>query len=58
MRNWKNYLLLAGLLLLGACSEDSQQGYDEASAQQTLDNMKGVYDCLRRCRSSSARTLR
>ena len=44
MRNWKNYLLLAGLLLLGACSEDSQQGYDEASAQQTLDNMKGVYD--------------
>ena len=44
MVNWKNYLFLAGLLLLGACSEDSQQGYDEARAQQTLNEMKGVYD--------------
>ena len=31
-------------MLLGACSEDSQQGYDEARAQQTLNEMKGVYD--------------
>ena len=39
----KCLILLLGLLILGACSESNDEGYDVNGAQQEYNRMKGTY---------------